>query len=67
MSRIVICATLIFLLCGCIGRPIPPLAGPPVQKPTENNAQAPAAKAEIPPSTQQPLPLAAELPAKITP
>lgn len=65
MSRTVICATLIFLLCGCLGRPIPPLAGPPVQKPAENNA--PAAKAELPPSSQQPPSLAAEPPADKTP
>lgn len=67
MSRIMICATLIFLSCGCVGRPIAPLAGPPVQKPVENNSQAPAAKAELPTSPQQSLPPAAEPPAMITP
>ena len=67
MSRIVVCVTLIVLLCGCIGRPIPPLAGTPVQMPGERNAPAPAEKASLPPAMQTFRPPAAEPPAEQKP
>jgi membrane-bound lytic murein transglycosylase D len=60
MSRITICVTLIILLIGCAGRPIPQLSGASGQELAGNAAPAPAMNVGNPSSQEQRLPRAEE-------
>ncbi|MBU2027496.1 MAG: LysM peptidoglycan-binding domain-containing protein [Proteobacteria bacterium] len=60
MSRMMICVTLMILLIGCAGRPIPQLSGASGQKLAGNAAPAPAVNVGNPSSPEQRLPRAEE-------